>query len=390
MPEPPPRPPLIKGHEMRQADPVAGCEGQGEAAVLLPSRRALVRLTSAQRPLELGSPSPQPPENGHSLAAEDGAPSPSVGGADYDHQHRDTMQPNGATRGGDDSHGLRGGAVTAQISPAALPMLLTARVVGVTGMDNLNQAILPTAVHYRIEGTLRRADGTIDRFCTSCRYSMLQRLHTQMMRAVSGADDDDDAMKDGCALFPPKTWLPSSGRDLGVMSFRQEAIDRWLQHWVQVGTDFGKGGLVGSDASLALLLTTLLSGLAPGGTGVDGAQAVPHGWDHSPRGNRRLATLRATLSSDKGSPEAGWPDKRVDDSSSALPVADAEAATVADDAAADDAAVTVPAAVLVAGGDRWHWARGYRASRAAQVVLNEGGGLQSSEVAWPGRPACRL
>jgi hypothetical protein len=211
-----------------------------------------------------------------------------------------------------------------------------------------------------------------------------------MMRAVSGADDDDDAMKDGCALFPPKTWLPSSGRDLGVLSFRQEAIDRWLQHWVQVGTDFGKGGLVGSDASLALLLTTLLSGLAPGGTGVDGAQAVPHGWDHSPRGNRRLATLRATLSSDKGSPEAGWPDKRVDDSSSALPVADAEAATVADDAAADDAAVTVPAAVLVAGGDRWHWARGYRASRAAQVVLNEGGGLQSSEVAWPGRPACRL
>eukprot|EP01043_Picozoa_sp_COSAG02_P057520 COSAG02_NODE_6998_length_3236_cov_1.563277_1_plen_457_part_00 len=86
-----------------------------------------------------------------------------------------------------------------------------------------------TAMHYRIEGTMRCSDGSECAFAALCRYSLLHELHERMSHDRLGAHsvEEREQLRRGLALFPEKKWIGGNS----VVSSRELQISRWLDYW---------------------------------------------------------------------------------------------------------------------------------------------------------------
>ena len=90
-----------------------------------------------------------------------------------------------------------------------------------------------TATHYRIEGAVRRSDGSEHAFSTDCRYSTLHELHSRMGSDMLGVHTpaQRQAVQAGLALFPQKSLVHGAG----LVEARRRQLNQWLAHWVQLG-----------------------------------------------------------------------------------------------------------------------------------------------------------
>ena len=90
-----------------------------------------------------------------------------------------------------------------------------------------------TATHYRIEGAVRRSDGSEHAFSTDCRYSVLHELHSRMGSDMLGVHTpaQRQAVQAGLALFPQKSLVHGAG----LVEARRRQLNQWLAHWVQLG-----------------------------------------------------------------------------------------------------------------------------------------------------------
>lgn len=97
-----------------------------------------------------------------------------------------------------------------------------------------------TAMHYRIQGTMRHSDGSECAFASWCRYSLLHELHERMSHDRLGAHttEEREQLRRGLALFPGKKWI---GGDSLVAS-RELDLSRWLEYWATLAGSIGHTG----------------------------------------------------------------------------------------------------------------------------------------------------